>query len=86
MNPIRNKKFEREFARFQKNFGIVVRDLRLKTKLSQRELAKRAKLDVSTLVSIEEGRANPMLSSMENLAMALNHRLSYLFKLTQDRE
>jgi transcriptional regulator with XRE-family HTH domain len=86
MNPIRNKKFEREFAHFQKNLGIVVRELRLKTKLSQRELAKRAKLDVSTLVSIEKGRANPMLNSMENLAIALNHRLSYLFKLTQDRE
>jgi transcriptional regulator with XRE-family HTH domain len=87
MKPIKRlKRFERKFQWWQKNFGIVVRELRLKAKLSQRELAKRANLSMSTLVSIEKGNANPMLNSMENLAIALGTRLSHLFKLTQDRE
>lgn len=80
------KAFERELARWQKNFGAVVKDQRLKAKLSQRELAKRAKFSVSTLVHIEKGRGNPMLNSMENLAIALGTRLSRLFELTQNRE
>ena len=82
----KTKAFEREFAWWQKNFGVVVKEQRLKAKLSQRELAKRAKFSVSTLVHIEKGRGNPMLNSMENLAIALGTRLSRLFDLTQERE
>ena len=82
----KTKAFEREFAWWQKNFGAVVKEQRFKAKLSQRELAKRAKFSVSTLVHIEKGRANPMLNSMENLAIALRTRLSRLFELTQDRK
>lgn len=85
--PVRHSEaFEREFVRFQKNFGAVVKEQRLKAKISQRELAKRAKFSVSTLVHIEKGRGNPMLNSMENLAIALGTRLSRLFELTQDRK
>jgi transcriptional regulator with XRE-family HTH domain len=78
--------FGREFAWWQKNFGAVVKEQRLKAKLSQRELAKRAKFSISTLAHIEKGRGNPMLNSMENLAIALGTRLSRLFELTQERK
>jgi transcriptional regulator with XRE-family HTH domain len=77
--------FEREFAQFQKDFGIVIRQLRKKAHLSRPELARRAKFSQSTLEHIEQGRGNPSLSRMENLATALDHRLSYIFKLAQDR-
>jgi transcriptional regulator with XRE-family HTH domain len=76
--------FEREFARFQKNFGIVVRQLRNRAHLSRAELASKAQFSVSTLVYIERGRGNPSLNRMESLAAALNQRLSYIFKLAQD--
>jgi transcriptional regulator with XRE-family HTH domain len=76
--------FEREFARFQKNFGIVVSQFRKGAHLSRAELASRAKFSVSTLVHIERGRGNPSLNRMESLAAALNQRLSYIFKLAQD--
>jgi transcriptional regulator with XRE-family HTH domain len=82
----RGNAFEREFARFQRNFGTVVKQLRLKAKLSRKELAQRAKFSVSTLIHIEQGHGNPTLTRMENLATALKHRLSYIFQLTQDRE
>jgi DNA-binding XRE family transcriptional regulator len=77
-------KFKKEFALWQRNFGIVVRQLRMKRRLSQRELAKKAKLSVSTLERIEQGRSNPGLTRMMDVAHALKHRLSYLFKLVQE--
>jgi transcriptional regulator with XRE-family HTH domain len=81
---IRSKAFEREFARWQKSFGIVVKQQRLKAKLSRRELATRAKFSVSTLIHIEQGHGNPTLTRMENLAVALHTSLSRLFKLAEE--
>lgn len=83
---LRRKAFEREFARFQRNFGAVVKQHRLKAKLSRKELAQRAKFSLSTLIHIEQGHGNPTLTRMENLATALKRRLSYIFQLAQDRE
>ena len=85
--PLRkSKKFEREFGRFQKNFGVVVCQLRNKRHLSRPELARLAKFSKTTLEQIEHGKGNPSLRLMENLAAALHHRLSYIFKLTQDMD
>ena len=80
------KRFEREFRSFQKKFGIVVRQLRKKRHLSRPELARLAKVSQTTLEHIEQGKGNPSLGRMENLAAALRHRLSYIFKLTQDMD
>ena len=82
----RNRKFELEFRQFQRNFGIVVRQLRKKRHLSRPELARLAKFSQTTLEHIEQGKANPLLGSMETLAEALGHRLSYIFRLAQDME
>lgn len=84
MRRIRSKAFEREFARWQKSFGVVVKQQRLKAKLSRRELATRAKFSVSTLIHIEQGHGNPTLTRMENLAVALRTTLSRLFKLAEE--
>ena len=84
MRRIRSKAFEREFARWQKSFGIVVKQQRLKAKLSRRELATSAKFSVSTLIHIEQGHGNPTLTRMENLAVALRTTLSRLFKLAEE--
>jgi transcriptional regulator with XRE-family HTH domain len=83
--PLRKtKRFEREFQNLQKKFGIVVRQLRKKRDLSRPELARLAKFSQTTLQHIEQGKANPTLGRIENLAAALRHRLSYIFKLTQN--
>jgi DNA-binding XRE family transcriptional regulator len=76
-------KFKKEFAMWQKNFGVVVKQLREKRGLSRPELARLAKISVSTLAHIEQGHGNPGLTRMFDLADALKHRLSYLFKLAQ---
>lgn len=82
----KNRKFEREFERFQKNFGMVVRQLRKKRHLSRPELAQLAKFSQTTLEHIEQGKTNPLLGNMERLAGALGCRLSYIFKLAQDMD
>lgn len=79
-----NKKFKSEFALWQKNFGVVVRRFRKKAGLSRPELARMAKFSVSTLETIEQGHGNPGLTRMMNLAHALKHTLSYLFRITQE--
>lgn len=85
--PLRkSRQFEREFRRFQRNFGIVVRELRKKRHLSRPELARLAKFSQTTLEHIEQGKGNPSLGRMENLAAALRYRLSYIFKLAQDMD
>ena len=81
----KSKAFQRKFANFQISFGAVIRDLRIKAKLSRTELARRAKFSVGTLTKIEQGRGNPLLGNMENLATALNLRLSRIFKMAQNR-
>jgi transcriptional regulator with XRE-family HTH domain len=81
---IRSKAFERKFARWQKSFGIVVKQQRLKAKLSRRELATKAKFSVSTLIHIEQGHGNPTLTRMENLAVAFHTTLSRLFRLAEE--
>jgi transcriptional regulator with XRE-family HTH domain len=86
VKPLRKSKaFQRKFAKFQRNFGAVVRDLRIKANLSRAELAGRVKFSVGTLTKIEQGRGNPLLGNMENLATALKLRLSRIFKMAQDR-
>ena len=57
----KSKAFERKFAKFQRNFGAVIRDLRIKANLSRTELARRAKFSVGTLTKIEQGRGNPSI-------------------------
>jgi transcriptional regulator with XRE-family HTH domain len=79
-----SNKFKSEFALWQKNFGVVVRQLRKKAGLSRPELARMAKFSLSTLETIEQGHGNPGLTLMMNLAHALKHTLSYLFRLTQE--
>jgi len=81
----KSKAFQRKFANFQRNVGAVIRDLRIKANLSRTELARRAKFSVRTLTKIEQGRGNPLLGNTENLATALNLRLSRIFKMAQDR-
>jgi len=77
-------RFKSEFALWQKNFGVIVRRLRKKAGLSRPELARMAKFSQTTLEHIEQGHGNPGLTRMMNLAHALKHTLSYLFRLTEE--
>ena len=58
------------------SFGNSIRKLRAKKKLTQRELAKRAGLDVTYISGIERGVRNPSLKSLESVAIGLGCSIS----------
>lgn len=55
-----------------KTFGQAVRRLRLKTGLTQEELAERAGFDRTYLSMVELGKRNPALLNICRLAKALD--------------
>ena len=55
-------------------------ELRAKRKLSQRALAKRAKMSQTYLCNVETGKADPSLSTLKRLAQALGVTVSELVK------
>lgn len=59
-------------------FGKRIRQLREQKKLSQEEVAFKAKLSVYYISRIERGKANPSLETLDSLARALNLSLSDL--------
>ncbi len=59
-------------------FGIKVRKLREQRKISQLELAQKAKLDLTTINEIENGNRDPMLRTIWKIANALEVKLTQL--------
>jgi transcriptional regulator with XRE-family HTH domain len=61
------------------NIGARFRAARQKQKLSLRELASRANVSPSLLSQIENGRANPSVMTLYNVAEALSVSVTYFF-------
>lgn len=73
MNGVRNEELS-------KRFGERFRELREATGLSTREFADTAGIAYSQVWTIESGKGNPTLSTMEAIAKALGTDLSRLLK------
>ena len=58
------------------SFGNSIRQLRAKKNLTQRELAKRAGMDVTYISGIERGVRNLSLKSLEKVAKGLGCSIS----------
>ena len=65
----------------QLKFGKRVRELRMKTGMSQEQLGFKANLDRTYISGIERGERNPSLININRLAKALQISLENLFKL-----
>lgn len=63
----------------RKSFGTRVRELRVKTKLSQEKLGFEAELDRTYISGIERGERNPSLDNIGKIAKVLKVSLSELF-------
>lgn len=63
-----------------KKFGIKVRSLRKKKKLSQEKLAEFIRCDPRTIVAIETGKRNPTLKTIYKISLAFKIPLSELLK------
>jgi DNA-binding XRE family transcriptional regulator len=60
-------------------FGTRIRELRLRQKLTQEQLAERARISVDFLSLIERGRNSPSFENIENLARTLGCSVVDLF-------
>ncbi|MFM7857314.1 MAG: helix-turn-helix domain-containing protein [Flammeovirgaceae bacterium] len=63
-----------------KNFGIRLKELRLKSELSQEALANEADVPISQIGRIERGEVNATLSTLKRLANALEVSMSELVR------
>ncbi len=60
-------------------FGNKVRELRKKRKLSQQELAEKARMDFTSISEIESDLRNPYLKTIYKIASALKIDVKELF-------
>jgi transcriptional regulator with XRE-family HTH domain len=67
-------------------FGIVLRDLRLKSGLSQEDLGFAADLQRNYISLMELGRNQPTITTIFKLANALNIKPSKLIDLVENDE
>lgn len=65
---------------YQKKFGENVKRIRLERQLTQERLAYSAGLTVFTVSQVELGKLRPLLSTIYQLAKALNVSVSELTK------
>lgn len=68
------------------NIGAKLRHERRKQKLSLRELASLADVSPSLLSQIENGRANPSVMTLHNVASALTVPITFFFPGVKDAE
>jgi transcriptional regulator with XRE-family HTH domain/predicted Fe-Mo cluster-binding NifX family protein len=61
--------------------GLKLRELRTKRKFSLRALAERSGLNVNTLSLLENGKTSPSVSTLHQLAMALNIPIAKFFEV-----
>ena len=66
-------------ATINERFGEKVRKLREHKKMSQLELAQKAKLDLTTINELENGNREPMLRTIWKISNALEIKLFQLF-------
>lgn len=65
-------------ATINERFGAKVGKLREDRKMSQLELAQKAKLDLTTINEIENGNRDPLLRTIWKIANALDVRMTQL--------
>lgn len=78
---LENPKIKTEYDKLQPEFALIqaVIDARVKTGVTQEELAKRIGTKQSVISRLESGRANPSVAFLKKLAQALNSHLEIKF-------
>lgn len=66
--------------------GQRINDLRLRHKVTLKDLSKKTGLTTSFISQVERALASPSVSSLEKIAHALNARISYFFDEPEYKE
>lgn len=70
----------------ENTLGAKLKSIRSERGLSQRELAQLAGLSANAISLIERDENSPSVATLQNLATALNVKISFFFELEEDRE
>lgn len=75
---IRNPRFHQEYEKLQPEYEIACQiiEARIKKKISQEELAKRAKTGQAVISRLEGMNAKPSISLLARIARALNTKIN----------
>jgi transcriptional regulator with XRE-family HTH domain len=66
--------------------GVRIKDLRLRRRITLKELAEKTGLTTSFLSQLERELASPSISSLEKIAQALNTKMGYFFEREEGKE
>ena len=67
----------------QKILGLNIRKHRVAANLSQEELAARMNMDQGYISKLEAGQKNPTVSTVQQIALAMNTPIEKLFSLNE---
>ena len=83
-NQMQDEKFRKEYEEMQPEFDVIraIVDARTSQNLTQKELSERTGINQADISKIENGNANPALSTLKRLAdgMGMKLRLEFIPK------
>ena len=79
---MKDPEFRKEYDALEEEFALIeaVAKARLRTGLTQAQLAKRMKTTQSTVARLESGRGKPSTRTLQRFAKATGHRLKISFE------
>jgi transcriptional regulator with XRE-family HTH domain len=79
---MKNPEYRKEYDALEEEFALIaeVARARLRSGLSQAELAKRMRTTQSTIARLESGRGKPSTRTLSRFAKATGHRLKISFE------
>jgi ribosome-binding protein aMBF1 (putative translation factor) len=80
-DALKDPKFKTEYDKLQPEFALIraVIEARIKKGVTQKKLAKKMGTKQSVISRLESGKANPTLTFLKKLAIALDTRLEIHF-------
>lgn len=80
---LKNTKIKAEYEQLQPEFSMIqaMVDVRVKKRVTQKELARKIGTKQSVISRLETGRGNPTVAFLKKLAAALNARLEIRFAM-----
>ncbi|TSC85990.1 MAG: helix-turn-helix domain-containing protein [Microgenomates group bacterium Gr01-1014_16] len=79
---LKDPAFKKEYDKLEGRYALIDKVIgeRIKRKLTQAQLAKKAGTKQSAIARLESGNVNPSLNFMEKIATALEMRLNIEFR------